>query len=206
MIRKHKTIRYASTGPRVVTQHTVAQAPSKPRRVSPRPTATLEPGWEALRSALTDAVSKEEVGSPFIAVLVPVLGRPHRVRSLVDSFEASTSSADARLYFVAQHSDHTELEAIRAADQKPILVGDDQQSWARKVNLGYAVTSEPWVLLGADDLAFRPGWVDVIRSLLRSHAGIIGTCDLGNAATIQGTHSTHPLVRRAYADHCGTVD
>lgn len=143
---------------------------------------------------------------PMIAVLVPVLSRPHRVEPLLASFRAATSPDDAFLYFVAQRSDTAELDAIRAAGVEPILVDDADRSWARKINRGMESTSEPWLLLGADDLAFRTGWVGAVSDLLSSYGGVIGTNDLGNASTIRGTSSTHPLVRRAYAEIFGTAD
>lgn len=201
MIRKRPSIRYATSGPKVVATHVK-------RAVGRRaPSVVAEPGFDQLRAALDAAVNAEELaGKRLIAVIVPVLARPHRVRPLLDSFQAATSERDAAIYFVAQASDTEELAAIRAAGHEPLLVDDTQRSWAHKINVGYERTSEPWLLLGADDLAFRSGWVDVVRSTLRTHRGVIGTCDLGNPATISGTHSTHPLVRRAYATHCGTVD
>lgn len=146
------------------------------------------------------------VEQPRIAVLVPVLARPQRVAPLLRSFTTATCSNDATLYFIAQRSDGAELAALRAADVEPILVDDSDRSWAKKINRGYEQTSEPWLLLGADDLAFHPGWVDAVRGRLRDHPGVIGTNDLGNGATMAGTHSTHPLVRRLYADICGTAD
>lgn len=155
---------------------------------------------------LEEAIRGARADGPVVAVLVPVLGRPHRVRPLVESFRAATSEIDARLYFVAQRSDGPELEAIRSAGLEPILVDDVDRSWAKKINRGMAATTEPWLLLGADDLAFRPGWIDSIRDLLGSHGGVIGTNDLGNAATVRGTSSTHPLVRRLYAQIFGTAD
>lgn len=157
---------------------------------------------------LNSAVAAEVLptdSSP-IAVLVPVLSRPQNVAKLVASFRAATSPKDAVLYFVAQASDTAEVEAIRRAGFEPILVGDADRSWAKKINRGFEQTTEPWLLLGADDLSFRPGWVDVVRKLLRVHRGVIGTNDLGNGSTIRGTSSTHPLVRRKYAEICGTID
>ncbi len=158
------------------------------------------------RRELLEAVEREVLGTPKIAVIVPVLARPHRVRLLVESFVSTTSESDAKLYFVAQSSDHAEVAAIRKVGLEPILVGDIDRSWAKKINRGYEHTSEPWLLLGADDLKFHEGWVDRVRGLLETHAGVIGTNDLGNRMTMQGTHSTHPLVRRLYARICGTAD
>jgi hypothetical protein len=159
-----------------------------------------------LRDALRAAVAREQMTAPLIAVLVPVLGRPHRVQQLVDSFRSATSPSDAALYFVAQHSDVHEVAAIRAAGLEPILVGDEDRSWAKKINRGFERTRESWLLLAADDLRFHAGWVDNARKLLRVHEGVIGTNDLGNPSTMHGVSSTHPLVRRRYAEVCGTVD
>lgn len=141
-----------------------------------------------------------------IAVLVPVLSRPHRVAPLLESFRRATSDDDAALYFVAQRSDHEELEAISSCGEAPILVDDADRSWAKKINRGFSATSEPWLLLGADDLSFYRGWVDSVRGLLRTHPGVIGTNDLGNSSTMTGKSSTHPLVRRSYATVLGTAD
>jgi hypothetical protein len=212
------TIRQRNNQSSVIRQRT-----SAPERVHLTPTARTNPSvapaapqgtaWNAAlelgyRQALELFVGAQEfpADAPLIAVIVPVLGRPARVRPLVESFTRATLPGDAVLVFVAQTSDVDEVAAIRACGQEPVLVGDVDRSWARKINRGYESTSAPWLLLGADDLEFRCGWVDTVRKMLRTHAGVIGTNDLGNEGTMKGTHSTHPLVRRAYADHCGTVD
>lgn len=177
----------------------------KPTQTTPQHWATG--GEKELRDQLLRACSNEQiVGVPLVAIIVPVLQRPGRVRPLHDSFRATTSWDDARMYFVAQRSDTEERRAIEAVGIDPILVEDTDRSWAKKINQGYLHTVEPWLLLGADDLCFRPGWIDVVRARLMTHPGVIGTNDLGNPSTIAGTHSTHPLVRRRYATICGTAD
>jgi hypothetical protein len=189
-------------------------------RLVPRSSATVAPAvpvrpryWDnadeiRLRGELAQAVADEVIqeGVARIAVIVPVLSRPQRVLPLVSSFRAATAEADARIYFVAQHSDTAEVRAIRDAGLEPLLVDDGNRSWAKKINRGFEQTTEPWLLLGADDLRFHRGWVDRVRELLVSHPGVIGTNDLGNRMTAIGTHSTHPLVRRLYAKICGTAD
>jgi hypothetical protein len=160
--------------------------------------------YEELRATIRD--NPIALGTRLIAIIVPVLDRPARVPLLVESFRQATSENDAALYFVGQTSDVAEIEAIRNAGLEPLLVADADRSWAKKINRGYERTVEPWLLLGADDLTFHAGWVDTVRSTLYEYSGVIGTNDLGNQATITGASSTHPLVRRAYADVCGTVD
>lgn len=172
----------------------------------PRPSYWTNDEERQRKEALLIEVSKEVFDGPLVAVVVPVLARPHRVKPLLMSFRISTKAEDARLYFVAQSSDRAEVAAIRAEGMEPLLVEDCDRSWAKKINRGYERTTEPWLLLGADDLWFHPGWIDVVRTALRTHPGVIGTNDLGNRMTMIGTHSTHPLVRRLYAKICGTAD
>jgi hypothetical protein len=61
---------------------------------------------------------------------------------------------------------------------------------------------------GADDLHFHPGWYEAARTMVTHdpRIGVVGTADLGNARTMDGTHSTHSLVARWYADAGGSVD
>lgn len=192
---------------RLGRQNTVRPSATRVEPTLARPNKWASDREQRLRAELDRVVAKEDLSNRvLVAVIVPVLRRPERVKPLLESFRAATTSADARLYFVAQRSDTAEVRAIEAVGLSPIFVGDGDRSWAKKINRGYAKTREPWLLLGADDLAFRPGWIDKVRSLLHSHPGVIGTNDMGNRATVVGTHSTHPLVRRAYADVCGTVD
>jgi hypothetical protein len=199
--------------PRGRTKPVKFRQPDPPQRFKAREAPRKikqPPAWSGadahLRAALSSSIAGETLSEPSIAVLVPVLSRPHRVQQLVNSFRAATSPRDATLYFIAQRSDTGEVAAIRAAGYEPILVGDEDRSWAKKINRGYEHTLESWLLLGADDLKFHRGWVDVVRKLLRVHGGVIGTNDLGNGATIRGINSTHPLVRRRYAEICGTAD
>lgn len=158
---------------------------------------------DLLAKLRASAIDRE---STKIAVIVPVLARPARVKPLIESFHAATDPEDAAIYFIAQRSDIAELAELERNGVTSILVGDDERSWAKKINRGYAETKEPWLLLGADDLYFRPGWVDAVRQLLVHHCGVIGTNDMGNPTVMAGKHSTHPLVYRPYADLFGTMD
>lgn len=161
-----------------------------------------------LLEALVQNVSDHPVdpNGPLVAVLVPVLRRPHRVAPLVQSFRDNTPAGAAEIYFIAQQSDRAELDAIATAGLEPVVVPDTDQSWARKINRGFERTSEPWVLLAADDLRFHPRWLEEARSLLLTFPGVVGTNDMGSPDTANGNRATHPFVRRAYAEICGTVD
>jgi len=144
---------------------------------------------------------------PDVAILVPVLGRPHRVVPTIESVAAATPAAH-RLLFLASDTDEATIGALAEADADYILVPAARGSWPCKINDGYRATTEPWIFTGADDLAFWPGWLERAVAAAGDTAGVVGTNDLWNPrCAIDGVHATHSLVRRSYvAEHGGTVD
>lgn len=140
-----------------------------------------------------------------VVVLVPMLGRAHLVRPLLESLHASTG--DARPLFICHRGDDAVLRAVAAAGADCMMVtrapvGD----YARKINAGYRATAEPLIFTGASDLYFYPGWVEACRAELRPGIGVVGTNDMGSPRVMAGEHSTHSLVTRVYADTFGTID
>lgn len=145
-----------------------------------------------------------------IAAIVPVLGRPERAAPLAESFRAAVGlTTGERLVFIASYDDGPQREACLATGETTYLAswrGGSPGDWARKINLGYRLTGEPYLLLGADDLRFHPGWAEAALAAFRPGIGVVGTNDLGNPLVRAGRHATHPVVARAYADEFGTVD
>jgi hypothetical protein len=146
-----------------------------------------------------------------IAILVPVLRRPSSAAPLAASL-AEATTVPHRLVFVCNSSDREQVRACEDTGADIILAPwqPGKADWARKINLAYRLTEEPYLLLGADDLRFHPGWDMAAlgpRSPFNDPAvGVVGTNDLGNPTVKAGKHSTHPIVRRSYADEHGTVD
>jgi hypothetical protein len=81
--------------------------------------------------------------------------------------------------------------------------GDEPVSFARKFNLGVASTTEPWVFLCGDDVAFQPGWLDHAQAASRDGADVVGVNDLHNPRVTAGEHATHMLIRRTYIGELG---
>lgn len=138
-------------------------------------------------------------------VLVPMLGRAHRVAPVVESLRETAPGV--RILFCCTLGDTAVQAAVDAAGAERIdlprhPIGD----YARKINAGYRWTDEPLMFLGACDLRFHPGWLDAARAYLLDGIGVVGTNDLGNPRVVAGDHATHSLVTRAYADKYGTID
>lgn len=147
-----------------------------------------------------------------IAIIVPVLGRPDSIRPLYESIVSGTTTP-WHLRFMCSPGDET-MQAcalVSGQDERVVTRLVDWESghgdWAKKINAGYSETKEDFILLGATDLFFHPGWDEAaLQVAAASGAGVIGTNDLGNATVMRGLHSTHPIVRREYIEAQGTID
>jgi hypothetical protein len=148
-----------------------------------------------------------------IAILVPVLGRPDALRPLVASAAEATAGPWSLRFLCSPNDEPAGWRARELAMEdhrvsvRFVAWAPAGADWAKKINLGFCETSEPFVLLGATDLAFHPSWdVAALNVADETAAGVIGTNDLGNGAVMAGRHSTHPLIRRTYVEEQGTID
>lgn len=147
-----------------------------------------------------------------ITIVVPVLARPANARPLVESVLAATQ-CDWELVFVCSPGDTDQIEACDELASWPnvrmLITGwpAGKADWARKCELARHATDAPYLLLGADDIRFQPGWDSAVLELFDGYdVGVVGTNDLANPSVVAGAHSTHPVVARCYADTHGTID
>lgn len=141
-----------------------------------------------------------------LAILVPVRRRPQRVTPLLDSI--GTSAPGARVLFLVDPDDIAERHAVlseRGREDVRVKWTICRGGYARKINVGVRLTTEPLIFLGADDLDFHPGWLEAAATRLSPPVGVVGTNDLGNRRVRRGEHATHSLVARSYADE-GSID
>jgi hypothetical protein len=139
-----------------------------------------------------------------IVCLVPVLGRPQNAAKVAHSLRVA--SPKVRLMFICSAND-TEGYAACAATHADVTIADwepGRGDFAKKIELGYRSTSEPWIFQGADDIAFEKGWDEACLALHEeTGALVIGTFDGGNPSVKRGNHSTHTLIARSYCDDPG---
>lgn len=132
-----------------------------------------------------------------LVVLVPVLGRPHRVAPLLASIEDTAPTA--RVLFLSDPDDTDEQDAIREAGGEMRIC---RGNYARKIRAGVGATSERLVLTGADDLTFRDGWFEAALRCLSPPVEVVGVNDLIDRTR---EHATHFLMTREYAER-PTID
>lgn len=163
-----------------------------------------------------------------VAILIPVLNRPHNIGPLLESIVATTT-VPWHVTLLATVGYHDEIAAVEAAVQAdssrvrsklcrrlPMQAGD----YATKINTGVALTSEPFLFFGADDIRFHPGWFEAAATLMSDDVwschravGVVGTNDMGpwrpnspsRDAVSAGEHATHCLVARWYTEF-GSID
>lgn len=144
-----------------------------------------------------------------IVVLIPVLHRHQRLPGLCEALRASLTACEARPLFLTSPEDaktHRALQRLGITSYLTLPNRREPGDYARKINAGVSGSEEEWIFLGADDLKYWPDWCELaIDHAHRTGATVIGTNDLGNPQVKQGTHSTHTLVHRSYAN-LGTAD
>jgi GT2 family glycosyltransferase len=166
-----------------------------------------------------DAFLAQTVAPPATAecaVLVPVLGRPEHAEPFMRSLRASTGLATC--YAICDYDDDQAMAAWKQAGAEVLIhpgleVNDRGQptgnyrdrpgTFAEKVNYGFEMTAEPWLLLVGSDVRFHPGWLDHAQAVASDRYHVVGTNDLGNPRVMAGEHATHLLIRRAYVDEVG---
>lgn len=121
----------------------------------------------------------------------------------------------ADVFFIGTDGDTAELDAIHEARvdmdvghrfRYGVVPPRKRGDYAAKINYGYQHTDEPFMLFGADDLDFHPGWYEAAVALMDDETAVVGTQDLANSRVLRGEHATHPLVARWYIDQVGTID
>jgi hypothetical protein len=152
---------------------------------------------------------KGREGEDVIDVLLPVLGRPHRVAPLLENLALSTS-VPLRIRFLCSAGDRQEIAAVKSEVSKrpdvDFMLLDHppaQGQYAKKINLGYRESEHPWLFLGADDIHFHQGWAEIALEAAGERFHVISFNDKMNYFVRQGLLATHSLIRRSYADDPG---
>jgi glycosyltransferase involved in cell wall biosynthesis len=130
-----------------------------------------------------------------IAVVIPTLGRPHKVAEIVKNLEATAPTATA--YFVIEEHDTATADAIDQTNAVKI-VNKRSPSYAGAVNTALAETSEPYLFVSADDFYYHDGWLEPLLEQAKQF-GMVASNDLHNKDVQAGNLATCYLITRDYA-------
>lgn len=136
---------------------------------------------------------------PDVAILIPTLGRPHRIAEVVQNVEETAPSA--RVHFIAEETD---TETVAALKGIKATIGDFG-TYGKAINAGYADCPERIVKTSDDDCIYHAGWLEAALAEMKGEIRVVGTNDLHNPYVLSGDHSTHSLIDRRYIDEVGGV-
>lgn len=140
-----------------------------------------------------------------LVILVPMLGRPHRVAPLLESIDATAPGCRV-LFCLTKGDTAVETEVVRHRRERAMFPPRPRGDYAVKMNTGARLTDQPLIFTGADDLCFHPGWFEAATAKLTPGIGVVGTNDLGSPRVMAGDHATQSLVTREYIEEYGTID
>ena len=132
-----------------------------------------------------------------VAILVPVLNRPGNVAPLLESIRANTPEPYV-VVFLADPGDRAEQDAIAARAGPDVRVLSPGGTYAKKINHGVRQTDALYVMLGADDVRFHPGWLEAAKAAMTDGVQVVGLRDLIDRPT-RPEHATHFLLTREAA-------
>lgn len=138
-----------------------------------------------------------------IEILIPTLGRPHRLEHVVNNIKSNTINEN-RVVFIVEPNDHASIEAASKTDSL-VLINKNKACYAGAINTGYQETTGEWLFCGDDSLDFRYGWDKTALDTYGNYYQVIGVNDLNNPSSMSGTGSTIHLVARSYLDEVGGV-
>lgn len=131
-----------------------------------------------------------------VAILIPVLDRPHRLAPLLANIAQATPEPHRIVFAASDQPTIDELDRLGAE-----YLQDEGDSWPNRINRLFHATTEPYVFLGADDVIFYPGWLTAALEAMQEVDGVVAVADMYNP------DGTLALVSRNYInEHSGCID
>lgn len=129
-----------------------------------------------------------------IAILIPTMGRSDRMEKIIENV-ASTSS-HSRVYFVISPDDKESLDEVERIGASYFCTPG---TYVHCINFATRETVEEFVLCGADDIEFMPGWEKELLEMADKNPEkmIFGGTDSWKISKTM-LHISHPMVRRNY--------
>lgn len=140
-----------------------------------------------------------------IAILVPTYGRPQRLQTVSDNIHKVTKYPH-HVYFIIEQNDRS-YDEIKPLLEKDSFIESGGNTYVSAINYGFKMTTEPFVMLGSDDIEFTEGWDEAMMHKFENKAtGVVGHMDDWPISRT-GFHGSHLLIRREYIDgFSGVVD
>jgi GT2 family glycosyltransferase len=131
-----------------------------------------------------------------VAVLMPTLHRPARMKENIENLYDVTKREDIDIIFVVEKDDEESLEMARTLDAIT-LINQRRRNFGGAINTAVRVLPHNYFFGGSDDFLFHPNWLPPLMELSHDY-GMVGPEDLGNAQVRAGELAVSYLIRRDY--------
>lgn len=143
-----------------------------------------------------------------IAILIPTMGRPERLKGILDQIEKHTISPHT-VYIITEPEDQAtqdETNKLKTENVR-LIINRAPHNYVTAINHGYHVSTEPFIFCGSDDIDFEPNWDEkmLVEFDKENPPGLVGARDSW-AITKTGKHTSHFMVSREYIKTQGGVE
>lgn len=145
-----------------------------------------------------------------IAILIPTVGRPDRIRTILDNIEKTTTIPHT-VYIITEPEDQQTIDQTNHLKdwykgKVELIINRPPHNYVTAINYGYAKSIEPFIFCGSDDIEFEPGWDQkMLKEFNDSSIGLVGAWDSWKI-TQTGKHTSHFMVKRQYIEELGGVE
>ncbi len=111
-----------------------------------------------------------------VAIFIPTYKRAHKLIKVYENAKNSSPQV-TNVYFIIEKDDKESIDVIKK-NQLPYFINERSRNYAGAINTAYLKTKEKYFFCGADDLDFKPGWLEICLKKMIDPIKVVGTNDL----------------------------
>jgi hypothetical protein len=139
-----------------------------------------------------------------VDIYIPTYGRADKLPGVLANINENTSSPHEVVFIVEEDDIHTMNKVFNLSR---FVINKRSKTYAGAINSAWEEMQSEYFFAGADDLDFKPGWLEEAMKCMDETHRVIGTQDLHNPEVLAGEHATHYLIAGSYIkEKTGTID
>src|SRR3989344_2135115 len=140
-----------------------------------------------------------------VAIFIPTYRRAHKI---LRAFKNARDSSPliTNIYFIVEKDDQESIDVLES-QRFLYFFNERTRGSSGALNTAYLKTNEKYFFNAADDLDFKPGWLEKCLEKMTGPIKVVGTNDLHNPGVLQQRYAIHCLMDRDYIrEYSGTFD
>lgn len=131
-----------------------------------------------------------------VAILIPTLGRPQKMKENVENLYSVTNKNDIDIVFVVEKDDEESIEMGRSLDAIT-LINQRSRNFGGAINTAVRTLTHNYFFGASDDFLFHDNWLPPLMKM-SNYFGMVGANDLGNPQVSNGQLAVSYLIKRSY--------